>query len=94
MDLPRLDLHSDSVLLTYLLEVWHIRGHQTFTITMPSRKFWRHDILLCRAYAVRPSVTLANCDHICNKKWKSANDRIGRCLGYLRVEADWGRGIL
>jgi len=25
---------------------------------------------------------------LCNKNWKWANDRIGRCLGYLHAEAD------
>jgi len=29
--------------------------------------------------------------HKCNKKWKSAHDKIGRCLGYSHAEADSDR---
>ena len=40
---------------------------------------------------VCPSVALVNCDHKVQyvqlqQKWKSAQDRVGRCLGYLHVD--------
>jgi len=40
------------------------------------------------------SVTLVDCDH--NKQWKSAHDRIGRCLliGDMNTEADPDLSIL
>jgi len=38
--------------------------------------------------SVCPSVTLSDCDHTLQQKWKWAHDGIGRCLGYLRTEAD------
>ena len=51
--------------------------------------------------SVRPavclSVTQVDCDHkvqLCNKKWKSSHDRVGRCLGYLRAEADQNHTII
>ena len=51
--------------------------------------------------SLRPSVCssvllLVDCDHTtqCNKKWKWAHDRIGRCLGYLRAIADQDSNVL
>jgi len=40
------------------------------------------------------SVTLVDCDIQCNKKQWSTNDRIGRCRGNLRDEADPDHNIL
>jgi len=47
--------------------------------------YLRHSYIACRAFAtsmtsVCPSVTLVDCDRIVHQKWKSAHDRIGRCL--------------
>ena len=34
------------------------------------------------------SVTLVDCDHIVQQKWKWAHDRIVRCLGYMHAKTD------
>jgi len=43
---------------------------------------------------VHLSITLVDCDHIVQQKWRSAHDGIGRCLGYLHAEANPDHSIL
>ena len=45
--------------------------------------------------SVRLSVMLVGCAHTqCNKNWKLAHDRKGRCIGFLHAIADPERSIL
>jgi len=51
---------------------------------------WRPSVCLFLC----PPVTLVDCDHTVQQKWKWANKMIGPCLGFLYAEADPDRNIL
>jgi len=54
-------------------------------------------VALCYEHDVRPSVCSQRwwtAITQCNKKWKPAHDRIGRCVGYRHAKADANHSIL
>ena len=55
---------------------------------------YKHDVCLSVCLSVCLCVTLVIVIAWCNKTWKSADGRIGRCLGCLPAEADTYRSIL